>query len=330
MTFKIAWEKTDLTYDVTMSLVQDRIRQWQPDKKVAQFEVISGGCANINIKVFLEDDPQPHLLRLYLRDKEAVFREQKLGVLLGNILPVPQIEFLAEREGFFFGVTSFLEGISLRTLLLSRDSYDLGEIMFQVGQSLSTIGQCQFEESGFFDKNLSIVSSPSPVDLVQTGLTYLKGGSVSTYLGPELARKCKLVLEKGQDWLPSRDEKNLVHGDFGPENILVVKQEKRWVISGILDWEFAFSGSTLWDVANMMRYARSMPVIFEESFWEGMGEMTKKFPTHWRSTIQLLTLLSLLDILHRTSPLTHPETWVDCKNLIDQGIRFFKQSGSLL
>jgi len=27
---------------------------------------------------------------------------------------------------------------------------------------------------------------------------------------------------------------------------------KRWKISGILDWEFTFSGSTLCDVANML------------------------------------------------------------------------------
>jgi Ser/Thr protein kinase RdoA (MazF antagonist) len=61
-----------------------------------------------------------------------------------------------------------------------------------------------------------------------------------------------------------------VHGDFDPANILVDKVNDAWSVTGILEWEFAFSGSYLWDVANMLRYAHKMPLEFQNSFIDAL------------------------------------------------------------
>jgi len=44
-------------------------------------------------------------------------------------------------------------------------------------------------------------------------------------------------------------DKVLVHGDFSNRNIIVKREGHGWVVTGFLDWESAFSGSPLWDVA---------------------------------------------------------------------------------
>jgi aminoglycoside/choline kinase family phosphotransferase len=80
------------------------------------------------------------------------------------------------------------------------------------------------------------------------------------------------------------DEKHLVHGDFDPTNILLDKINGSWVVAGILGWEFAFSGSCLWDVANMLRYAHKMPPEFQNSLLDALQRNGIKLPPDWRIT----------------------------------------------
>jgi aminoglycoside/choline kinase family phosphotransferase len=49
--------------------------------------------------------------------------------------------------------------------------------------------------------------------------------------------------------------RQLVHADFNPKNILV----RGASVAAVLDWEFAFSGTPLFDVGNMLRFAERYP-----------------------------------------------------------------------
>ena len=132
--------------------------------------------------------------------------------------------------------------------------------------------------------------------------------------------------------LLTEDEKNLVHADFDLANIIVQEVYGIWKITGILDWEFSFSGSVLCDVANMLRYAHRMPSIFEEAFLQGLLSKSKKgqsivskfrdqycvaLPENWRITVHMLNLLSLLDCLVRSDPQNRPNQCSGIRELID-------------
>lgn len=78
--------------------------------------------------------------------------------------------------------------------------------------------------------------------------------------------KISHLFDKHVHLFPNDNERHLVHGDFDPANILVDRTEGIWKVTGILDWEFSFSGSALWDIANMLRYAHLMPPEFENAF----------------------------------------------------------------
>ena len=292
------------------------LKQALPLKKLMSFQVIAGGCANLNIKILCEADPQPLILRVYLRDQTAAYREQKLGFLLKAIIPLPEVYFIGDYEGYRFAIVDYLPGIPLRDLLLGPPPHDVGQIMEEAGELLSQIQTHRFIASGFFDQNLEIIKSEVPGNYLTFAQKCLNHPTVVETLG-SLGAKTHCYLKKNQLFFPCDRENHLVHGDFDPSNILVNQQAGQWKISGILDWEFAFSGSALWDIANMLRDAPQMPPVFEASFITGLEKNNVRLPENWRIRVHLLNILSLLDCLTRSQPRQHPHRCADIYRLID-------------
>ena len=116
MTFKNNWEKTNQQFQIPPETIQAMVAIALPEEKLVSYEVISGGCVNLNIKIQLLHEPQPLILRVYVRDKEAAYREQKLAELLKHTVPIPQVYFVGECEGYRFALTKYMPGISLRDL----------------------------------------------------------------------------------------------------------------------------------------------------------------------------------------------------------------------
>ncbi len=144
----------------------------------------------------------------------------------------------------------------------------------------------------------------------------LQDTSITSKLTEEVCDLIKLYFDRYGNLLPGETEKHLVHADFDPANILVIQLGGQWQISAILDWEFSFSGSTLWDVANMLRYAHQMPASFQQSFLTGLKDSGTNLPHNWQVTTSLLNIFSLLDCLKRTNPNKTPLQCADIQALI--------------
>ncbi len=300
--FKADWEKTSATHPLPQGIVEKMLRVAYADKKLISHELMAGGCANLNIKVLLEGEGAPKILRVYLRDKDAVCRERKIGALLKQIVPAPQVYTIGEVDGYHFSITEFMPGISLRDLLLSDKPYDIRAVMHDVGATLAKITKHTFPQAGFFDKDLNIMPKTPSEDYLSFAKACLEDKTVLSVLTPEMIANISQVFGKYRGLFPDTSEKHLVHADFDPSNILVKEVDGLWKVSGVLDWEFAFSGSVLWDVANMLRYAHKMPSDFQDAFLEGLTSAGVQLPENWHITVQLLNLLSLLDCLKRSDP----------------------------
>ncbi|MFO1257677.1 MAG: GNAT family N-acetyltransferase [Gammaproteobacteria bacterium] len=314
--FKVEWEKTSTTYQLPEGMVEKMVRFAYPDEALVSCELIAGGCANLNYKIQLENQNHPLILRIYLRDKDAAYREQKLAALIKEAVPVPLTHYIGELEGHHFAITEFSPGISLRDFLLSNAPEAIGAIMSEVGMMLSKITAYDFPKSGFLNKDLEVVECESS-DVIKFAQGCLNDKTVVSMLDPSVITEIKQAIEQHASSVPTSDEKHLVHGDFDPANILVDKINGSWVVTGILDWEFAFSGSYLWDVANMLRYDHKMPPEFQNSFIEALQKNGIKLPAHWCTTIHLLNLSSLLDLLKRSDPKDHPHRCADIRDLIN-------------
>lgn len=317
MTFKNDWEKTDQKLQLSPETIQAMVGLAFPQQALASYEVISGGCINLNIKIQLLHDPQPLILRVYVRDKDAAYREQKLAELLKHAVPIPQVYFVGECEGYRFAITEFMPGISLRDLLLNHHDDNIESIMLQAGLMLAAIQQVHFPMVGFFDADLKISQPITKQDYLTFVQTCLAHPTVVDQIGPESIRHIKEYHEKYSTLLLDEIQSHLVHADYDPANILVNKIEGQWKITAILDWEFSHSGPTLLDVANMLRYAHHMPPIFEEAFLQGLKQAGVTLPENWSISIHLLNLSALLDCLVRCTPQESPDRCADIRELIN-------------
>lgn len=316
MTFKQNWEKSKLPFTLSSEDVMGMIKYVFPTHSLVSEKMISGGCANLNIKIKLKGIKKPFILRIYLRDKEAAFREQKLGILLEKCLPLPLIRHIGDYKGYRFAFAEFIEGLSLRELLLSKRPHDISSLMYNVGLLLTKIRAHHFSKAGFLDNNLKVQEILSQESYLLFIQSCLKEEKFVSFLSSPLISQINYYMKKYEHFFPTSQEKNLVHGDFDPSNIFVKKEDHTWQISGVLDWEFAFSGSTLWDVANIMRYAHHMPPSYEEAFCAGLREGGYTLPENWHLTISLMNILSLLSCLKRSDPQTSPNQCKDSLSLI--------------
>ena len=315
--FKTDWEKTSVKHQLPEGMLEKMVQLAYPNKKLILFELIAGGCANLNIKILLKDEKHPLILRVYLRDKEAAYREQKLAALLKQTVPIPLTHYIGKLEEYHFAITEFISGIPLRDLLLGEAPHDISAIMYEVGVILSKIAMYKFSGAGFFDKELNVIPLSSSYDYLIFTRDCLKHEAVLSVLTPEMIFKITQTISHYGHLFPSKSEKHLVHGDYDPANILVHKVDSAWKVSGVLDWEFAFSGSVLWDVANMFRYAHKMPRKFQDAFLKGLISDGVTLPENWRITINLLNLLLILDCLKRSNTKSHPNKCSDIRELID-------------
>lgn len=314
--FKINWEKTSVTHQLPQDLVEQMVQLGYPKKKLISFELIAGGCANLNYKVQFEDEKHPVILRVYLRDKDAAYREQKLAALLKQSIPVPLSYTINEAKGYHFAITEFMPGLLLRDLLLGDAPHDVSAIMHDVGTILSKIAIHKFLHAGFFTKDLNVLPHAFSDDCLIYAKNCLKHSTVLAVLPPEMIANINTALDQYGHLFPGESEKHLVHGDFDPANILVNNIDGTWKVSGVLDWEFAFSGSVLWDVANMLRYTHKMPTEYQEAFLNGLTSGGVSLDKNWPVIIQLLNLSALLDCLKRSDPKNKPNQCDDIRELI--------------
>lgn len=315
--FKMNWERNDIGLSLPDTTIHKMVKMAFPEKTLASYKIILEGCANLNIKIHLSDDSTSYILRIYLRDKDAAHREKNLGELLKDKIPLPLSFYLGEIEGYTFAITKFLPGNHLGNLLLSDTPYDINVVMYNAGIILSKITSYNFTEPGFFDKDLHVISgSASNEKLLEHIAACLSNQDVITVLGPETILRISNYFDQSKNLFPDESARFLVHGDFDPVNILVNKINNEWEISGILDWEFAFSGSYLWDVANMLRYAHKMLPEFQDAFIRGLNDGGIQLPENWKPVIDLLNLSSLLDCLKRSDVQKKPNQCSDICELI--------------
>lgn len=295
VTFKQNWEQASFQHKIKSEYIHSMLSLAFGSAMKFSFEAIPGGCANLNY--YVNADNKTFVLRVYIRDKDTAYKEQKLSTLIMDTIPIPQFYSVGDYQGYRFAILEHLPGISLRDLLLSEEPHDLAKLMFDVGLILTQIRTHHFNKAGFFDKDLNVSQPIKQSGYLEYAADCLNSEIVLKNLPEQLVNSIRIILERFHSYFPDEKESNLVHADFDPANILVAHKNNQWQISGVLDWEFAFSGSSLCDVANMLRYAHQMPIDYKQSFIQGLKHGNYLLPDNWEISAHILNLLSLLDCL---------------------------------
>ena len=279
-----------------------------PCARVLDIQPLTGGLRNANFKLRLDSNqkqptPEHIVLRIFEHDPSLCQKEVDLLQLIGASVPVPEV-LHAEPHGLEdappFTMARYIEGITFRDLKRSSDSDALAEASYSAGQVLAYIGRMRFSKSGWLAPGPSIIrpllegADPVPrlVDL------YLTSPNLQRRMEAKLRDRTHEVVWM---WAPELvrlgAEACLVHGDFGKRNLLVRRAAGRWNIAGVLDWEFAVSGSALIDLGHFLCYERATRPLVEPHFSAGYQQAGGNLPKNWRQIARVLDVSSLCESL---------------------------------
>lgn len=177
--------------------------------------------------------------------------------LVRGLLPVPEVLEVRRpgRSDDLPGllVTSRLPGERLDVVLHRLD----GDALVRIGRALGTIlgrlGHIAMVRPGFFaDPDLSI--APPPGEAVDLPAWVEHHAERLGWTAPDLD-DLRRVGDDAQVLLDLTDRTCLVHSDLNPKNVLV--DPGTLEVTGLVDWEYAHSGSPYTDLGNLLRFERA-------------------------------------------------------------------------
>jgi aminoglycoside phosphotransferase (APT) family kinase protein len=276
-----------------------------PKHALKSFEPLTGGLINAMYRLHAEGLKEALVLRVYLRDPSACRKEVDLHQLVSGRAPVPEILYANPRAENGVGphiLMRWIEGETFRQIKSRRNPREMAEAAHSIGVTLAQIGSFQFPRAGGIEPGLEIgtllAEGPDPVP------TFIE----SCLESPEMARRLDERHRhrlRGFIWSWAKrlaaigEERSLVHSDYGSPNILLNRMNGRWKVAAVLDWEFAFAGSPLYDVGHILRYDRRTPPLMEPHFAAGFREGGSALPENWRGLARVLDLTALCDVLTR-------------------------------
>lgn len=237
-------------------------------------KLFSGGACNSNYLV--TSGGSRLVCRIYSRGDPA--RERSIIKRVEGIVPVP--DYLWVGDGV--AVMSFIGGTHFSpTAALMRDA----------GRIIGRLSKISFDQSGEILADGEVEPFPGWASLHAGLSSLLQEAKVAEFLAFDLIEKTGKAIDRNKDLLDMFDEaRNLVHGDFRPDNLLVSED----AIVGVLDWEFAHSGSSFMDIGNLLRH---FPSHWNLDLAEGLREEEFDLPDDSRYRSLLIDLASHLEFL---------------------------------
>jgi aminoglycoside phosphotransferase (APT) family kinase protein len=278
-----------------------------PGRSLASLQPLSGGVCNRVYRVTVDGAEDAFVLRIYARDPASCAKELALHHLVSARVPVPEILYAAPRgdgETPPYLLMRWVRGVTFRELKSRADAPELAQAASSMGAALARIGEFSFPAPGRIGPALAIGaplmegSDPAPRFIEQC------------LASPVLARRMQeglrgRVRQFAWQWAPRLaaldKQTRLVHADFGSPNLILDRHTGRWRVVAVLDWEFAFSGTPLCDVAHALRYERASRPRMEPHFSHAFRGHGGELPEDWRALGRAADLTALCECLTRTA-----------------------------
>jgi aminoglycoside phosphotransferase (APT) family kinase protein len=294
------WERRYPFLDLGHAAIERLLHAAYPRAHVLEADPLTGGLRNSNYHIRLAGHEEPLVLRLYTADPAACRREAALAKLVQGRVAVPTFLYADPDADPPMAITTWAHGVKLDDLLRAGDAGAIESAAYAAGVTLASIHAVTFPVAGFFGPDLEIAE---PLDAGGDGWAryiehFLFDRRVGDRLGDDLTRRLwRLVTDNAARLEPLRDDCSLVHADFKPWNLLVRRSGETWSMAGVLDWEFSFAGSPLFDVAIFLRHEASLPPVYTRGFLAGYRDGGGHLPQDWRALSKLLDLLNLCTML---------------------------------
>ncbi|MBS2002362.1 MAG: phosphotransferase [Cyanobacteria bacterium SZAS LIN-5] len=324
------WTRADQELTLSESEMQTLLHPVFPNARVLHSQLASGGLSNTNIRVLMHEQKAPVLLRIWTRDASQAEKEFRINSAVHKTVPTPDcFHFSVDNpvNGQPYAIMQWFDAPRLELVAAKLSPGELLQLAKSLGKVLQSIHDYKFSATGMLDNKLKIcepieIGSAGMIAFARECLIEKRGNS---HLSEDFTEK---ILGFVQHFGPLLDqwksEPCLVHSDFGGSNILVHDVGKGWEVAAVLDWEFALSGTPLFDFGNLLRPPLGTMQNFAETVAESYTEHGGNLPNDWRRLIRLVDLSAWFDFLSR--PNVTNEVVADAKSVIANTIDLFEQN----
>jgi aminoglycoside phosphotransferase (APT) family kinase protein len=288
--------------------------------EIAEIRRVEGGLVNTLYRITLADRGGALCLRVFAAGRPAWEAERNILAQVSASLPVPEALLAGEGGPGFahpYLVYRWIEGMTLDECRRQTQPAAFLSLAEPLGRLLAGVAGFSFADARNRGPNADHKSPSSVVALLQFSEESLRRGLARLRLGDALADALWRLLEAGALRLGALDCATcLVHGDLGGRNILVAPiGNGHWRVSGLIDWEEAFSGAALWDVGRLFRYGGRYSDTFRQRFARSYLVAGGTLPEDWRRTARLLDATRLVELLSGEREL--PVVFAECRALVE-------------
>jgi len=263
----------------------------------------AGGLRNANFRIQLDAPSEWVIVRIYEHDVSICRKELDLLNLIRTSIPVPEV-IHAEPEGWNnvppFAIFRYVDGVTFREVKRGGDAGAIAPAARSIGRTLAAVHRMTFAKPGWLGPG-PLVGDPllEGCDAAPRFIaTCLESENCRQRMDADLRKKIlDLVWSHAAELAGIEQERRLVHGDFGKQNVLVRCVSGSWAVAAVLDWEFAISGSPLVDVGHFLRYERHARPLVEPHFSQGYCEAGGVLPSGWRWLARVVDLIALCESL---------------------------------
>jgi aminoglycoside phosphotransferase (APT) family kinase protein len=290
---------------------------------VAAIDPLSGGQANTLYRVFVSGRENPVVLRIYTHDAQACLKEVALAQLVDQQVPVAAILYAdatCQRVEYPYAVLDWVEGVQMDFVLQHGEPSDVHQAGYAAGATLAAIHQIGWQGYGLLDGSLAIsLPFESPKQACKEYIAHcLVQGKAAERLGADLAAKLWSFVASHIDLLDDLPAGPcLTHGDYRPPNLMLARHAGPWHLAAVLDWEFAFAFTGLFDLGQLVRHDLALSPGFEMAAIAAYEAHGGALPERWKAMAKLLDLMNLCDFLD--APDSRPQ-------LIDESLRLIQET----
>ena len=284
---------------------------------------LDGGFSNANLLLEFADGERC-VLRIARDCRQLTTEADVLTHVAATAPDVPVPAILRRPEDLVCGTLgalamTFVDGHTVATVEDTLSEAECRDVCEQLAMAAAGIHAIRFPQNGLLGPGPAITE---PFDSYADGATgflmsCLDNPLLQRRAGPDRVTRLQRCVAERPDLQAPSGTGQLCHSDFNQKNLMVRKSTGgRYRLTAVLDWEFAFVGSGVVDIGNLLRFEDESPAVDGDRFADAYRAAGGHLDPTWREQSLFADLLAQCAFLIR--PEDRPKTAATAIGVIDR------------
>ena len=284
---------------------------------------LSGGFSTTNVLLEFADGDRC-VLRFSSRSEQLKMEADLLDYLSREApeVPVPKVLWRAPERfpgGLGAIAMTYIDGHLLANIEDGLSTGDSRDICEQLALAAARIHDLRFAQCGLLGPGPKVTEPFASYATGTVGFmqSCLDNANLQRRLGAKRCHRLHRCLTHRPDLHEPSMTHQLCHSDFNQKNILIQHNANgRHQLAAVLDWEFAFSGSSVIDIGNLLRFEHESPAVESSWFADAYRAAGGHLDQAWREQALFADLLAQCAFL--INPEELPNTFRTAIGVIDR------------